>query len=591
MSKEKLRHLDEMALELLTPEDRREYAQAFGVESETELLSVMGEKETKLDRTIRKRLGQKIKNRAQFQDLLWAMADYVGLPRAPVRPVCVGHCSPFDPISDAFFGFTHNYLKHANRHGYKTMGDAFLLFSESVQFDSCKSKILGGSKEQSKATYEYIQDFADIPACRDYLKSILTEKARFINKSEVAILTQSTKSVRGPHPQKLRLDEVEEFDPGVFKSALSQTRSFGGVQASIGMSSTHHKRAGIMASLLKDHTSRGIDLYQWCIFEVMEKCTLKSCEFCETITKVSHEGETVSFRSFCKGKAKKANGYYSLEEVLEKFALLTLEDFMAEWLCLSISLSGYVFPKFDRIEEGTHVTTRAQYDPNLPLTRTWDFGWSGATAILWIQVDGHRQKRIIDEAWFVMTPLPEICRIVWAKPYKSSTGRILDYGDPAGKGGKDKVVGIDDITYLKTQGIDVKSRGSGIPEGLRLINAALEITSGMTELIIHPKCTHTIDYLDVAKYPVDASGSPISEIPVKDGKEHSGDALRYWFVNNERIQVPIAYGGSDGIQEKRAGVIQIPQKAFQDFRERKQRAAASGFGSMKRDLRRSLFGG
>lgn len=590
MSKERLKQLDEMALGLLDPEDRREYAQAFGLDSDADVLSMMSEKEKRLDRAIRKRLSQKIKNRKQLRDLLWAMADYSGLPRIPVVPVCPGHCSPFDPISDAFFGFTHNYLKHANRHGYKTMGEAFLLFIESVQFKGCKSKILGGSKEQSKATYEYIEDFADIPACYEYTKSVLTEKARFLNKSEIAILTQSTKSVRGPHPQKLRLDEIEEFDPNVFKSALSQTRSFGGVHASIGMSSTHHKRIGIMASLLKEAASRGIDLYQWCIFEVMEPCTLKSCDLCKSVTKVNLEGETVSFYDVCKGKAKRSRGYYSLEEVLDKFALLPFEDFCAEWLCEAISLSGYVFPKFDSREEEIHVTKRASYDPNLPLTRCWDFGWSGATAILWVQVDGNRQKRIIDEAWFIMTPLPEICREVWEKPYRSSTGKIKDYGDPAGKGGKDKIIGVDDITYLRTQGIDIIDKASGIPEGLRLINGALEITNGVPGLIVHPRCIRLIEYMDSAKYPVDAAGNPVSEIPIKDGREHSGDALRYWFVNNERIIVPAAFGGLDNRSQDQ-NVIHIPQQAFRDWHERRQRKAVLSFGRMKRGLRKSMFGG
>jgi len=542
-TKRQFERLTEMAMELLNPEEKEEYARLFGVSNAQELVQKMSHTEKQLDRMIRKRLSNPIKNRLQLRDLFWAMADYAGLPRIPAVAVCPNHCAPFDAVSAPFFGHTTNYLKHANRHGYKTMGDAFLMFVESVMFNGCKSKILGGSGTQSKNVYEYLQMFGDIPACHEKTKSLFVQRAIFKNRSEVSILTQSMKSVRGPHPQKLRLDEIEEFDASVFRAALATTRSFGGVSSSIGMGSTHHKRSGIMANLLKEHLKRGIALFQWCIFEVMAQCTEKSCRMCKEVTKIDYEGNAISFYDLCQGKAKKSRGYYSLKEVLEKFYLLSLEDFKAEWLCQAISLSGYVFPKFEAEEEVLHVTERAEYNPNLPLTRTWDFGWSGATVILWIQVDGNRQKRVIDEAWFVMTPLPEIVKVVLGKPYQSSSGRILDYGDPGGKGGKDKIIGIDDISYLGSQGIDIISKASGIPQGLRLVNQALEPTSGKIDLIIHPRCEHLIEYMKDAKYPVDAQGQPVSEIPIKDGKEHPGDALRYWFVNNEGTSVKPAYGG------------------------------------------------
>ena len=591
-TKTRFQRLTEIAMELLTPEEKEEYARLFGVENATDLVQKMSHTERQLDRTIRKRLNSPIRNKLQLRELLWAMADYTGLPRVPAVAVCPNHCAPFDAVSAPFFGSAANYLKHANRHGYKTMSDAFLMFVESVQFDGCKSKILGGSGTQSKNVYEYLQMFGDIPACQEKTKTLFVTRALFKNKSEVSILTQSMKSVRGPHPQKLRLDEIEEFDPSVFRAALAVTRSFGGVPASVGMGSTHHKRSGIMADLLKEHDKRGIALFQWCIFEVMQKCTQKSCRMCKEITKVDYEGNSVSFYDLCQGKAKRSRGYYSLKEVLEKFHLLSLEDFEAEWLCQAISLSGYAFPKFVSEQEVLHVTRRAKYNPNLPLTRAWDFGWSGATVILWIQVDGNRQKRVIDEEWLVMTPLPEIVRIVLGKPYQSSSGRILDYGDPAGKGGKDKIIGTDDVTYLGTQGIDIISKASGIPQGLRLINQALEPTSGNTDLIIHPRCEHLIEYMKDAKYPVDAQGQPVSEIPIKDGKEHPGDALRYWFVNNEGASLEPAYGGrSPGEKvEKKKGdeVLVIPAERIRVWGERRRLTVGAGFGYFRNSLRSQL---
>jgi len=581
------------AMELLTPDEKEEYARIFGEETVTTLVEKMSYTERRLDSSIRDRLSKPIKNRLQLRDLLWAMADYTGLPRIPTAPVCDNHCAPFDSVSAAFFGHSPNYLKHANRHGYKTMGDAFLMFVESVMSGGCKSKILGGSGTQSKNVYEYIQLLDDIPACHELLQNVFVQKAQFRNRSEVSMLTQSMKSVRGPHPQKLRLDEIEEFDPQVFRAALATTRSYGGVPSSIGMGSTHHRRSGIMAELLKDHTKRGIALFQWCIFEVMEQCKQKSCKICKAVKKKDYEGNEVSFYDFCQGKAKRSRGYYSLAEVLEKFTLLPLEDFKAEWLCQAVSLSGYVFPKFEAEEEMLHVSRRAAYDPTLPTTRTWDFGWSGATVILWLQVDGDRQKRVIDEQWFVMTPFPEICKQIKAKLYQSSTGRVLDYGDPAVKGGKDKIIGIDDLTYLRSQGFDIISKASGIPQGIRLINEALEPINNASQLIVNPICEHLIEYLKDAKYPVDAQGQPVSEIPIKDGKEHPGDALRYWFIHNEAPVVAPAYGGrnpGDKIVLKEGKKILVPAGGVAKEGKQLVVAGSASFGFFRNQMRRRFLG-
>jgi hypothetical protein len=524
---ERLDRLDRLASTLLSEAEQEEYAKQFGLEVRTSHTSPV---EKQYDSLLRERLKKGgIRNRKHLLDACWALADYTGLPRIPMVAVCENHCSPFDALEGVFFHHATHALWHANRHGYKTMGQAFLMALESTTYDRCQSKILGGSGEQSKRVYEYFEKFGAVPSVQELMKSLLATRADFKNDSTVSILTQSMKSVLGAHPQKLRMDEIEEFEPRVFRGALSLTRSFADVPASILMASTHHKRFGLMANLLKHHKKMGIVLFQWCVFEVMEECKEKSCDKCKSVTKVDSGGQTISFFDICKGKAKRSRGYIKLSEVLEKFDLLAFDDFKAEWLSDFVSISGYVFPKFVEEEEKLHVTKLAVFDPELPLFRTWDFGWGKPTVCLWIQKKG-RQIRIIDEEWRVMTPIPEMGRIILSRPYKAN--EVRDTGDPSGKA-VEEVVGESDFQALAALGINVEGKGSGIPEGIKLINGALEITNGEVGLIVNPKCKHLIEYFSGAKYPTDAGGNVISEIPIKDNKEHPMDALRYWFINTQ----------------------------------------------------------
>jgi hypothetical protein len=129
-----------------------------------------------------------------------------------------------------------------------------------------------------------------------------------------------------------------------------------------------------------------------------------------------------------------------------------------------------------------------------------------------------------------MTPIPEMGRIILSRPYKAN--EVRDTGDPSGKA-VEEVVGESDFQALAALGINVEGKGSGIPEGIKLINGALEITNGEVGLIVSPKCKHLIEYFVGAKYPTDAGGNVISEIPIKDNKEHPMDALRYFFINTQ----------------------------------------------------------
>ena len=62
---------------------------------------------------------------------------------------------------------------------------------------------------------------------------MLAHRTVLNNQSNIQILTASSKSVRGAHPQKLKLDEIDEIDPNIYEAALLIPKPSGGIKASV----------------------------------------------------------------------------------------------------------------------------------------------------------------------------------------------------------------------------------------------------------------------------------------------------------------------------------------------------------------------
>ncbi|UCE49539.1 MAG: hypothetical protein JSW47_05225 [Phycisphaerales bacterium] len=75
-------------------------------------------------------------------------------------------------------------------------------------------------------------------------------------------------------------------------------------------------------------------------------------------------------------------------------------------------------------------------------------------------------------------------------------------------------------------GTAVRSRRSGILEGIELIRQAIRSGYGQSSLVISPRCWRLIEAMECYHYP--DSGSSHCELPQKDGLyDHPVDALRY----------------------------------------------------------------
>ena len=208
----------------------------------------------------------------QDPDELWEYVyTLLGL-RIPRLRVCPGHQAPFDAFADAYFAKTSTAVWKASRgFGGKTTLLGALALTENIALGAVVT-VLGGSGVQSKRVLEENgKRWAWPGAPVDLLLTEpTTQQTRLRNGGTTTALMASTKSARGPHPQRLRMDEVDEMDKRILDAALGQPMGVPGVPAQTVLSSTHQYPDGTMTDVLKRVAEKGWPLYEWCYRETME---------------------------------------------------------------------------------------------------------------------------------------------------------------------------------------------------------------------------------------------------------------------------------------------------------------------------------
>ena len=244
------------------------------------------------------------------------------------------HVPQFRAVSDVLREAVRYYVIWACRSGSKT----FLYGGLDSWVKSCsrsyyETRLLGGSKDQSLLSYKAMKRFRDMTDPRNTRidGDILQSRATFKNKSEVAILTASMTAVRGPHPQCLKLDEVDEIDEEVYQAALSQPMEDHGYKDSLGMFSTNHNIMGQMDKALENAEEQGHAVFKYCIWECLASCRDYNCSTCK-------------LDSICPGpQMKEADGYYAVGAFIKKLETLSMSMLSRDWLCTKVGLGDTVY--------------------------------------------------------------------------------------------------------------------------------------------------------------------------------------------------------------------------------------------------------
>jgi hypothetical protein len=180
--------------------------------------------------------------------------------RIPDTRVCPHHTTPFRAFADAYFARHGVSVWKASRGlGGKSFLLALLGHCEALTL-SADVTILGGSGEQATRVLEYLQKWS---SHEDNVK----RRTLYSGGGRVTALMASTKSARGPHPQRMRLDEVDEMALTILDAAMGQPMATAEVRKQTVMSSTHHYADKTFTEVLRRAAEKAWPVHEWCYKE------------------------------------------------------------------------------------------------------------------------------------------------------------------------------------------------------------------------------------------------------------------------------------------------------------------------------------
>jgi len=191
----------------------------------------------------------------------------------PSTKVCPDHVSPWEAFCAGYFANESiNVWEGSRGLSGKTFTLSLLSLVEALTLKA-DVNLLGGSGEQSERILEAMALFWGKKTAPRYLLKSAPAKRHTKLKwgNTIKALMASTRSARGPHPQRLNLDEIDEMDIKIWDAALGQTmeRNLRGFHVKPGLvaSSTHQYSDRTMTEVKKRAAERGWPVYKWCYKE------------------------------------------------------------------------------------------------------------------------------------------------------------------------------------------------------------------------------------------------------------------------------------------------------------------------------------
>lgn len=508
----------------------------------------------------------------------------------PARALRDSSCAaPLDYLAHAFFEgrrFEHDdaaadtrnptdCVVWANRGGGKTFLGAVATMLDLVFKPGIQVRILGGSLEQSKRMQEHLSRLFEHDALASMLRPGRAGRAvRSItlkNGSRAEVLAASETSVRGVRVQKVRCDEVELFDPALWRAVQLTTRSLnvpgpwgsevrGGIEAL----STMHLPYGIMWELVGAGVGGSGELpaatplrtlFRWGLIDALERCDdTRRCETCNLFD---------DCRGGAKAIAPGCGGHIHIADAQAQKRRVDIETWRSEMLCLEPRTHDLVYAEFDpRIhifglagdeapgELPASVTPRqagaarpasscagdtiicrragaaAPDDAGESIVAGMDFGFRAETAILIGRLRHADNTLFIDHeivaAQRTLSRHIDSIRVFMHR--RGGVGAIRWLAaDPAGRARNDQT-GEDNLRLLEAAGIRTIAADNRIESGVQLVRSRLAPADGPPRLFIHARCTRLIESLRRYHY---KPGDDRSQVPAKGKFDHACDALRY----------------------------------------------------------------
>jgi hypothetical protein len=287
----------------------------------------------------------------------------------------------------------------ANRTGGKTYDFAILNLLDLMANDNCEAANLAAILPQATRCYRYMQKF--IGLSQDFTnfleKDPTMSRSLFKNKSVMEILVATMSGVNSPHPQKVKIDEIDLIPWPILQQAFSMVQTKEGVKGVMVLGSTRKFAQGPMQRLIDQGSAK---VYQWCIWEVVEALPNDRTLIEQVVN---------TFGDKLPARIAETSGYYKWEDVIDTFQRLDLDVWETEWECQRPNSQGLIYPRFDDILNN---------EPNFKIDKEWrqiyifeDFGYAKdhPDVVLFAQVDVEKQEVIIfDELYNHLTGTDDI---------------------------------------------------------------------------------------------------------------------------------------------------------------------------------------
>ena len=188
---------------------------------------------------------------------------------------CRNHQAPFEAFSTAFFAKEPQVLVRGSRGlSGKTAMMSCLGITQAVVLGA-DNNIVGGSEQQALNALAHMKRYWDYTNAPTFMiKSNQTQRMHLHNNAVIQPLTASEKSVRGPHPARLLLDEIDEMDENILESAkgqpMPQNNWLGvSIPQQTTMVSTLQYADGTMMKEMARFEEEGLPVMEWCYLDTM----------------------------------------------------------------------------------------------------------------------------------------------------------------------------------------------------------------------------------------------------------------------------------------------------------------------------------
>jgi hypothetical protein len=413
---------------------------------------------------------------------------------------------------------------------HNTYGVAVLNHLDMIFKPGCEIASAGAVKDQADKCYRYFREFNEMPwftrvneqhlvmTGKPMLVNSIKSHTEFGNGSLLEVITGSEKGFRGPHPNKARVDEIDELDWDIFQTGLSMAQSSKGIRGQNVFTSTRQHSDGSMQRLLDEAHEKGIEIYEWNVWEMLERCPRRCFD--------DREHGNCPIFTFCKGQAHNCAGFYKVDDFVDKVRLIDRDKFETEWLNSKPARHKLVYPQFS---PSRHVLSRKQFaqmfgreEPSWewPMVSSIDFGSSPGHPFVY----GKLVRAPVSGAW-----------ILWEEYVKEQA--LLREHAKAIQGTQFYRFGewcysdwdAQDRLELQSHGIHTRPAVKSVSPGLDYVKSLLMGTppQEIPMLYVMEWCTNAIYEFNKYQWPTRPDGKPDKSGRPMQENDHSMDQIRY----------------------------------------------------------------